>query len=386
VTPLWVDDPAALDTVIDGLCSAEAYALDTEFHRERTYYAQLALLQLAWPGHIALVDPRAVDVAPLAKAFATDATCIMHAASQDLEILERACGSVPRLLFDTQVAAGFVGYASPGLGLLVHSELGITLPKADRLTDWMVRPLGAGVLEYAASDVAHLAEVRDLLCDKLRARDRLDWVLDECELVRVKHSTVTVAEHAWWRIKDARSLRGRAAAVAQAVGAWREQKAAELDRPVRFVLPDLGVIAMAQRPPKSGEDLKRIRGLDERHSRGAFGRELLAAVETGLALPADAVQLPPTDGVDRALRPAVTLVTAWISQLARDLEIDTALLATRADVEALLNRDLGGRLSQGWRAAVVGEPVRLLVEGEASLAFDGAGQLVLESRSRRAPT
>lgn len=386
MTHSWIDDQAGLAKVIDSLGAAEAYALDTEFHRERTYYAQLALLQLAWDDQVALVDPLAVDVAPLATVFDQGGTCVMHAASQDLEILERACGTVPNTLFDTQVAAGFVGYASPGLGLLVNAELGVRLPKADRLSDWMQRPLSDGVLEYAASDVAHLLELRDRLRDRLNARDRLSWALDECEVVRVKHSTVPEPERAWWRIKDTRSLRGPSAGVAQAVAAWRERKAATLDRPVRFVLPDLGVVAMAQRPPASVEDLKRIRGLDDRHTRGAFGRELFEAVQVGLAVPADQIRLPPTDGVDRALRPAVTLVTAWISQLARDLEIDTALLATRADVEALLNGDGDGRLSQGWRAGVVGEPVRLLVDGRASIAFEGAGQLVLEGRSHHPPT
>jgi ribonuclease D len=293
---------------------------------------------------------------------------------------------VPTTLFDTQVAAGFVGYASPGLSTLVQAELAIHLPKADRLSDWMVRPLGDGVLEYAASDVAHLLELRDRLCLRLEERGRLEWALDECELVRVRHSSVPEPERAWWRIKDARSLRGKGAGVAQSVAAWRERKAAAVDRPVRFVLPDMGVVAMAQRPPRSIEDLRKVRGIDERHHRGTAGRELLVAIEEGLALPPAQVRLPPVDGVDRALRPAVTLVTAWISQLARDLEIDTALLATRADVEALLNGDLEGRLSRGWRASVVGEPVRMLVDGRASLAFDGGGQLLLEARSRQAPS
>jgi ribonuclease D len=307
----------------------------------------------------------------------------MHAASQDLEILERVCGTVPRRLFDTQVAAGFVGYSSVGLGALIQGELGIKLPKADRLTDWLARPLAKDAIEYAASDVAHLHELHERLVAKLEERGRLQWALDECEVHRLRSAATPPPERAWWKIKEARSLRGRAAAVAQAMAAWRERKAADLDRPVRFLLSDLALVAMAQRPPRDEDDLRRVRGLDEGKRKGGSAKELLGVVADGMELDLDAVEVPPSDGVDRSRRAAASLVSAWAAQRARDLEIDAAILATRSDIEMLLLNN-GGRLADGWRHEVVGEPIRALAAGEASLAVDPSGRLVLERRSGEA--
>ena len=379
-TYAWIDTESGFLEVVRELAGAEAYGLDTEFHRERTYHARLALLQLAWPGGVAVVDPVQVDVAPLASVLDGPGTCLMHAASQDLEILDRVCGTLPRRLFDTQVAAGFVGYSSVGLAGLVQGELGVKLPKADRLTDWLARPLPEGAVTYAAADVQHLHELRDALVAKLEARGRLEWALDECEVHRLRPTSGQIPARAWWRIKEARSLRGRSAAVAQALAAWRDRRAAEVDRPVRFLLPDLALVAMAQRPPSTEDDLRRVRGLDEGKKRGAPARELLTAVAEGMELPLEEVHLPPAEGVDRSRRAAASLVSAWAAQRARDLEIDPAILATRADIESLLMGD-GGRLSDGWRHDVVGEPIRALAAGEASLALDGHGRLRLEARS-----
>ncbi len=379
-THTWVADDPSFASLLDELAAADVYGLDTEFHRERTYHARLALLQLSWPGGVAVVDPLAVDVAPLERVLQGEGLCVMHAASQDLEILERVCGGVPTRLFDTQVAAGFVGYSSVGLGGLVQGLLGVKLPKADRLTDWLARPLPEDAVVYAASDVVHLHELHERLVAELEARGRAQWAYDECEVHRTRAAGGTVPERAWWKIKEARSLRGRAAAVAQTLAAWRERKAAEVDRPVRFLLADLALVAMAQRPPADEADLRRVRGLDEGKRKGGAARELLQVVAEGVALPLEAVQVPPTEGVDRSRRAAASLVSAWAAQRARDLEIDAALLATRADIEALLMGD-GGRLSVGWRHDVVGEPIRALAAGEASLALAEGGRLVLETRS-----
>jgi ribonuclease D len=376
----WVDDADGFAELVDQLAAVDVYGLDTEFHRERTYHARLALLQLSWRGGVAVVDPLAVDVAPLARVLQGPGICVMHAASQDLEILHRSCGTVPSRLFDTQIAAGFVGYSSPGLGTLIHGELGITLPKADRLTDWMARPLGPDALAYAASDVAHLHELYDVLVAKLEQRGRRQWAEDECEVLRSRAITTPVPERAWWKIKEARSLRGRAAAVAQTMAAWRERKASAVDRPVRFLLADLAMVAMAQRPPKTEEDLQRVRGLDEGKRKGSAARELLDVVAEGMALDLHEVQVPPTEGVDRSRRAVASLVSAWAAQRAKELEIDAAILATRNDIETFI-MDGTGRLATGWRHDVVGEPIRALSAGEASLAVDESGHLVLETRS-----
>lgn len=376
----WVDDDEEFAALVEDLATVDVYGLDTEFHRERTYHARLALLQLSWRGGVAVVDPLAVDVAPLARVLSGPGVCVMHAASQDLEILDRVCGTVPSTLFDTQVAAGFLGYSSVGLGALIQSELGVKLPKADRLTDWLARPLGEDAVAYAASDVAHLHELYDRLVAKLEERGRLQWAMDECEVHRLRAAVSPPPERAWWKIKEARSLRGRAAAVAQTIAAWRERKAATVDRPVRFLLADLAMVAMAQRPPTSEEDLRRVRGLDDGKRKGGAARELLEVVAEGMALDLAEVQVPPSEGVDRSRRAAASLVSAWAAQRARELDIDAAILATRSDIETFL-MDQSGRLAVGWRNEVVGEPIRALVAGEASLAVDDGGRLVLETRS-----
>lgn len=188
-------------------------------------------------------------------------------------------------------------------------------------------------------------------------------------------------EDAWLRIKEARQLRGEVAAVARAVAAWREQRAAELDQPVRFVLSDLAVVGVAQRRPKTTDELRKVRGLDDRHARGKVGEAIIAAVDAARGTTVARPEGPAYD-LDRRLRPAVSLVSAWVSQLTRDLEIETSLVATRADIESLLAGDPTSRLASGWRADLVGERIRELVSGEAALAFDPSGSLVLEDRSR----
>jgi ribonuclease D len=343
----------------------------------------LALLQIAWDGEIALVDPLAVDIGPLRQVLVQDVPCLMHAATQDLAILDRACGVLPAQLVDTQIAAGFVGLGSPGLGALLQRRIGVHLPKADRLTDWLRRPVGDDAASYAAADVAHLHQLWHSLQTELVERGRLDWALDECEEVRGRFGEPSDPDQAWWRIKEARRLKGRGRCVAQAVAAWRERRAQETDKPVRHVLPDLAVVAIAERPPSTRDGLQQVRGLDGRHLRGGAAAELLLAIEAGLALDEDVLQVPERDGVDTTSRPAVTLASAWVSQIARDLDLDTSLLATRADIEALVRGDGSSRLLSGWRDDVAGEPVRQLLSGQASLAFNGDGSLILERRSHQ---
>lgn len=383
VTRTLVDTPAGFATVIDALRDEPAYAVDTEFHRERTYFPKLALMQIAWRDDLALIDPLAVDIRPLAEVLEGPGVAVLHASDQDLEVLDLACGAIPARLFDTQIAAGFLGMSMPSLSSLYERVLGIRVGKGDRLTDWLARPLNEGQLSYAAGDVEHLLAVYDHLVEDLSARGRLDWALDECEDARRRERGARDPDEAWRRVKEIRQLRGPARRVAQSVAAWRERRAAEIDQPVRFVLPDLAIVGIAQRQPKSPPELRKIRGLDDRHLRGDQAAGVLVAVAEGLARPPEPAEGHEPRELDRDLRPAVALVSAWVSQLSRDLEIDTTLLGTRGDIEALLRGDPEARLATGWRADLVGEPIRRLVEGEAALAFGGGGELVLEERSRR---
>ena len=380
--PRWIDDESGFADLVDELAAAPIYALDTEFHRERTYYPHVALVQIAWGEQLAIVDPLAVDIAPLARVLEGDGLLVAHAADQDLEVLQRACGALPRNLVDTQVAAQFLGFSSPSLQSLMSQLLDVHLPKGDRLTNWTRRPLTADQLSYAASDVARLVELWRLIEAKLAASGRLQWALDECRLLLEKATGEHDPRMAWWRMKDTRSLRGKSRGVAQAVAEWRELRARAQDLPPRFVLPDMAVAGIAHKPPASSGDLREIRGLEGKGLRGTVVDELLAAVQRGLALDPSDLVVPPADDVDRTLRPAIALVTAWIGQLAHDLQLDATMLATRGDVQALLRGTPGARLTRGWRAQLLAEPIRMLIEGEAALAFDGRGGLALERRSR----
>jgi ribonuclease D len=376
VTDRWIDRQADLDDLLGELVNEPRYAIDTEFHREKTYYPRLALVQIAWPGGLVLIDPLAVDPRSLAKLFESPAVAVAHAAQQDLDVLTHAVGAVPAHLFDTQVAAGFVGYGTPSLVSLLQGELGITPAKGDRLTDWLRRPLTEAQQTYAAADVASLLELQDRLVAELTSLGRLGWAEEACEELRTRPTGAIDPMSAWMKLKDARSLRSRARAVAQAVAAWREREAAANDSPVRQVLPDLAILGISQRQPTTVDELVQARGVDERHRRGRIGREIVAAVAEGKA--SDPPPLPDAvDELDRSKRPAVTLVSAWVSQVARDARIDTALLATRADLVAILRGDPDARLAHGWRAELVGDGLTRLMEGRAGLTFDGKGSLRL---------
>jgi ribonuclease D len=380
VEPEWIADDAALADLVSTLTREPRYALDTEFHGERSYWPRLALLQLAWDGGVALVDALAVDLHPLAEVLTGEAWMVAHAADQDLTILERACGRGPARLFDTQVAAAFVGLGSPSLAALVDRVLSVRLAKGDRLTDWTRRPLSDEQRAYAASDVAHLLALHDSLVQRLESAGRLTWALDECEERRVKVRTRPRPETAWWRIKGSRQLRGRSRGVAQCVAAWRERTAEALDVPPRFVLSDLALAGVVHRPPRSREELAAIRGVDHRVLRDGSAAALLDAIASGLTLDSSELQLPDAERVDRSLSPAVTVIGAWLAQYATDLDLEPSVLATRADLTELLQ---GGdsRLRVGWRAELVGEPLQRLLTGESQLALaDGGRRIELRSR------
>lgn len=377
--PLWIDAPAQLAELVRTLADEPRYALDTEFHGERSYWPHLALIQIAWPGGIALVDPLTVDPAPLGEVLAGPGCMVAHAADQDLSILERACGSAPTTLFDTQVAAGFIGMGTPSLAATVEKLLGTRLTKGDRLTDWTRRPLRVEQRAYAAADVEYLLPLHDKLVKALDEMGRLVWATDECEERRQRIRTRPDADTAWWRIKGARQLRGTGRGVAQKVAAWREHTAETLDVPARYVLSDLALAGVVQRPPLSREDLAGVRGIDGR-LRDHTATELLDAINAGLELPASELRLPESDRIDRSLAPAVTVLGAWLAQRASELDLDAALLATRAELTQML-QGRPSRLATGWRADLVGEPLQRLLTGEATLTLaDGGRRIELQDR------
>ncbi|HTT89581.1 MAG TPA: HRDC domain-containing protein [Acidimicrobiales bacterium] len=386
VPPEIVTTKDGLASLIDRLEGSAEFALDTEFHRERTYWPRLALVQVAWrnsprdQARVALIDPLAVDPLPLARVLAGPSVMVAHAATQDLEVLARACDALPLKLFDTQIAAGFLGHGSASLSSLAERYLRVRLSKGDRLTDWSRRPLTQSQLAYAASDVAYLLVLADAISAQLAERGRLEWAEEECMALLARPQNQTDPNEAWWKLRDNRHLQGVSRAIAQELAAWREEKARALDVQPRMVLADLALLSIAHSPPASVAALRETRGIDARHLRGNAEEEIMAAVGRGKAMPPKNLRLAQSEPMSKELRPAVTLATAWVAQLSRDEEVDAALLATRTDVIDFLSGKPDARLGRGWRAGLVGAPLRRLADGRASLALDGHGRLLLEER------
>lgn len=372
---LWVDDASALERVVSEASLHDRYALDTEFHREKTYWPQLALVQLRFGDTIALIDPLACDPQSFRPLFESEALCVIHAAQQDLEVLRGATGTVPSRMFDTQIAAGFLGMSTPSLSSLVQATAKVVLPKGDRLTDWLRRPLTDAQRRYAASDVEYLLEIHDRQSERLVELGRLTWVELACEDLRVKPMGPVAPVDAWTRVKDVRTLKGDSRGVAQAVADWRERRAMHLDIPPRRVLSDMALLVVATTMPRTVDELGRCRGVDIR-SFGGLADEVLEAVARGRQ---SSVRFPVSEAVDvdQRFRSVIPLVMAWISELARTHEIDSTLLATRQDVDEFVAGHETSRLRQGWRSDIVGTDLARILAGSVALRFDGRGRLEL---------
>ncbi len=208
-----------------------------------------------------------------------------------------------------------------------------------------------------------------LLIAKLDDLGRRSWVTEACQELRARPTSGLHPEDAWNRLKDVRGLRPRPRAVAQSIAAWRERTAMERNIPVRQVLPDLAVLGISQRQPSNEKELSQARGVDDRFSRGKVAAQILAAVAEGKQAEPPAVGAS-NDDLGRELRPAVTLISAWVSQVAKSAKIDTSMLATRADLIALLSGDPDARLAHGWRRELLGEGIDHLLAGTAALTFE----------------
>lgn len=372
---IWIDSDDKLREFVVGR-RVDRYALDTEFHRERTYFPQLALVQLRIDDQTAIIDPLSCDVGILADLLGSDAMCVLHAGSQDLEILVRACGTTPRRVYDTQIAAGFLGSSQISLSALVYEVRRISLPKSDRLTDWLQRPLSRNQLEYAASDVEYLFDIHDHQREALSQLGRSDWA-EEAFAALIRRSTVEVdLDNAWLKVKDVRSLRGEARGVARALARWREERAMRLDIPVRRVLSDMALVSIAQSKPLKTSQLHACRGVDARQIGGNVASEIVQVVERGLGevVVTPEVRRAEVDSRDRA---AIPLILAWVAERARISNLDPAFLATRQDVDDYLVGAAHCRLREGWRADLLLGDLDALRTGRKGLSVDGSGRLTL---------
>ncbi|MHB8191141.1 MAG: ribonuclease D [Ferrimicrobium sp.] len=364
---VWINNADALAGWIERVKHTTAVAVDTEFHRERSYFPKLALVQLGTCDSIALVDALAVDLTVLAGIFRRPTIeFIFHASDQDLEILERAVGERPISFFDTQIAAGFLGYARVSLTALVSRYLQIGLSKGARLSDWLQRPLTVEQLNYAANDVVHLITLRDRIRSELVAKGRDRWAAEEMEAALAKRRLGLDPDQAWVRIRECRGLNSEGRLVAAHVARWRELRAQELDLPPRHVLSDLAVAGIAQSAPKTSDDLLRIRGVEPRRTNHRMVEQLLETVSRAHSDPASLRVVEVADGVPPTLQPTVLFAASFVHSIALKLGIDATLVGSRDDIASfVLNRS--GPISVGWRHEVAGAELGSLLDGTAGL-------------------
>ncbi len=354
-----------LDRLGEALSQANAVAVDTEFFWERTFYPVLGLVQLATEDGCWLVDAVALqDLRPLGPMLAApNVTKVLHDAPQDLGILARATGALPRTVFDTRLAAGFAGLASTcSLRTLLNETLGIELDKTETRSDWLRRPLSENQLRYAADDVLYLLKAREALLTRCTDDDARTWLAEE--LVRLDDPALyrdRDPASMYVRVKGASHLNPRALAVLRELTAWRENEARSRDWPRAHVLPDDLLVAAAAHAPSDVSAFRRIDGMPRKMPDAVIG-DLLAAVARGLALPDAACPQPWGDDVAsrRALKAQSDRLLAHIAGACAPHRIDPALVVSRADADAFVRHAGNGLpadhpLASGWRKALVAD-------------------------------
>ena len=356
--------------------------IDTEFIRERTYFARLCLVQLASDEDCAIVDPLAIgDLSPLCDLLSDpNVVKVLHAGSQDLEIFFRRCGRVSSPIFDTQVAATLAGFPQQvGYGALVHDLLGVKLDKGDSYTDWARRPLSDTQEEYALNDVRYLPEMYRRLEAELDRNGRGQWLAADFSRMADPATYEVVAEEQWRRVKRVSSLNRRQLGVAREVAAWRENEAMRRDVPKRWVVGDESVIEISRRAPKDAVELAAIRGVSDKIGRGAAAG-VIEAVARGMAVPEE--ELPSLKKRRRTIADVdstVDLMVAIVRLRAKQNGVAMPLLASRDELERLAGGEREGHpLLEGWRAAMVGEELCELIDGGLSLRLID-GELVVDS-------
>jgi ribonuclease D len=350
-----IDSADALTAFAGRAARATAVALDTEFMREKTYRAELCLVQLAFDGEAVCIDPLALpDLSPIAPLLGEASTIkIMHAARQDLEVLLPAVGLV-QPVFDTQIAAALAGHPSQiGYAELARRLLGVELSKAHTRTDWTRRPLSAEQQEYALDDVRHLASLRASLLDTLAAKGRLAWLEEELAALGNEDALRVDPEEAWRKVKGLPSLDAGRQQLAQMLAAWRERRAIERNRPRGWILDDVSLREITLRLPRSAEALAALPEMQESVVRKC-GEELLALVrDAGIADPPP--PLPRRERPDPAQVALVKRLADVAGEAAKTLEISPEVLATRRELEKLAAGRRDVSLLRGWREDVVGK-------------------------------
>ena len=381
---MYVTDTETLASLVEQLRRAPAVGIDTEFMRERTYFARLCLIQIASDEVAAIIDPIAIgDLSPLLELVSDPGVVkIFHAGSQDLEIFYRLLGAVTAPVFDTQVAATLAGFQQQvGYGALVREMLDVQLDKGDTYTDWSKRPLSDTQVEYALNDVRYLPEMYRRLVAELDKEGRTSWLAADFGRMEDPATYEPLPEEQWRRVKRVSSLNRRQLALAREVAAWRELEAQRRDVPKRWVLGDESIVEIARRGPKTANELAAVRGVSDKVNRAAQ-KGILEAVGRGLAVPeADLPSIAKRKRVQGDVDGAVDLMIALVRTRAREHGVAMPLLASRDDLERLAGGEReASPLLEGWRRSMVGDELVRLLDGSIAMRLV-EGILVIEPRS-----
>ena len=383
-----INDSATLAALVERLAKAPFVAVDTEFMRENTYWPELCLIQIASGEEAAAIDPKAdgIDLKPLLDLLVenTDVLKIFHAGGQDLEIVHNLTDKTPVPLFDTQVAAMALGYGEQvGYSSLVESMLGHALDKGARFTDWSRRPLDKRQIDYAIADVTHLATIFPMMIEKLRKNGRGGWLDEEMERLADPSSFAFAPEDAWKRLK----LPGRNPQLLgrlRAIAGWRETEARGKNIPRGRIIKDDTLAELAAHPPKTQDDLGKVRGLSAGWRNNDIGSRLMSALANAEPVLDD--DLPQRDFKRPGLSKDAVLVSDLLKLLlkirSRETGVAPKLIARSDELEALAAgvRD-GLRILTGWRFGQFGSDALDLVEGRVAFGVTD-GKLTMTTTAR----
>ncbi|MGE4219966.1 MAG: ribonuclease D [Alphaproteobacteria bacterium] len=379
-----ITDTETLAAVCARMRAAPFVTVDTEFLREKTYWAILCLVQLASPDEAVIVDPLAagIDLAPMHELMADpNVLKVFHAARQDIEIFVTRMGTVPAPIFDTQVAAMVCGFGDQvAYDTLVRRLAGANIDKLSRFTDWTHRPLSERQLSYALADVTHLRTVYRKLSEDLERTGRADWLEEEMAILTDPRTYRVEPEDAWRRIKR-RGGNPRFHAVLKALAAWREREAQARDIPRNRVIRDETLLDIAAHPPDSVKALARARGLSKGFAEGKMGKGLLDAVQHGLDNPIDPrdpdLEAPPV--LPKGIGPLTDLLKVLLKRNCETHNVAARLVAGSEDLERIAADD-GADVPalKGWRREIFGEQALALKHGRLAMAVDGDGVRIIE--------
>jgi len=374
--PRVITSTEALDQLCRQLSAEEFVTVDTEFMRERTYWPELCVVQLAGDHDVAVIDAEAegIDLAPLGRLLADPAVLkVFHAARQDIEIFVLRFGAVPTPLFDTQVAAMVAGFGDQvGYDALVGGLTGRPIDKAHRFSDWSARPLSPAQIAYAAADVTHLRDVYRHLRDRLQRDNRLEWVAEEMAALSDPAMYRADPELAWERLKP-RSGNRRFLGRLQALAAWREREAQRVNIPRQRLVRDEALLEIAATAPADVDALARVRGVTRGFAEGRTGTSLLEAVAAAKSVPDSA--LPPAPPPRDVVRPSPALTALLKVVLHAKCEhhhVAPKLVASSDDIDRLALEDAPDIPAlHGWRREVFGEDALALKHGRIALGAAG---------------